>query len=236
VPELFERPKLSPDCLSAWQISQLAISSLGAADEQRARAHLAGCAHCAERLAAEAAAVAAATLEPIPAAVRAASAAGSRRAASGWGWRWLAMSGVAATAVVLVAVLVAGPDEARLRAKGELLVSVTVWRDGVLVADEVAVETLPPLVAGDRLRVRVGGAGEAGWVALFGLEAGAWVRYVGGPLPRDGWLAPGIEVTAAAGTALRVVLCASSPEESQLEEAIARGSCRERRVTLEVGP
>jgi len=196
-----------PDgCLSAFRVSRAALDELGDDERGRVDAHLATCARCAERVADERASVAAAALEPIPAALRA-------RPARPAGWRrWLGplAGAVAAAAAFILVVLPSGPpDGPGTHLKGgtsPVPVEATVVRGEQTVIADRALAELGPLADGDRMRLRIrGAAGRAARVE--GLDAGDWVEVWRGAVPEDGWLPFGLTASAGSETALRVALC-----------------------------
>ena len=96
-----------------------------------------------------------------------------------------------------------------------------------LLLREAALETVPDLRAGDRLRLKLQGR-EGNWAMLQGWEEGHWETYFSGGLPADQWLPAGITITAEGQTRLRVVVCATAPNRGELDALLQRELCQQR--------
>jgi len=245
-PNPFERSEPPSSCLSGMRVSLAALDEFGPEVRDQVQAHLASCARCAARVAAEREAVARAADEPLPTFVRPASdvvsLAGRRATASlranvemrSRRNRWLATGAVFALAALVF--LVTRPvDVTRplgegdgTRAKGAPTVEVAVQRDGVLLGDPVAIAAAPPLATNDKLRLHVGRGGGI-HIALEGFDAGGWVDLFRGVIPEDGWLPTGLTVTPGDPARLRLLVCAAPIPTSDLASApIALDTLRDR--------
>lgn len=220
--DVFERGKVTADCLSAWRVSQLALGLLPQALGDEARAHLGCCADCARRVAIEEQAMRVAAYERVPDAIFEAAAARQRHTRRPWIVGALA---AASAAAVLLFVLPDGQNLA-VRTKGAPAVSVTVLRGDTLVLTQEPLERVQGLHPGDRLRLHVD-APEP-WVVLQGFERRAWITYFHGRVPTDHWLPVGVTTTPEGETRLRVLVCMDEPPVGTLDSLVAKGVCRER--------
>lgn len=219
----FVRPfKREEGCLSGWQLSQLVVGILPAAQRGSVESHLARCSACAEKLAQEQAAARAAALERVPAALLALRPAPRARKLASWS---ALVSFAAIAATLLLVLLPSARIGERGRLKGSFDLEAAVLRQGALLVPQAGLEHLPLLEAGDRLRLRVVGATEQA-VFLEGREGGRWVVYYRGPLPEDRWLPVGVTVTSEPGTSLRLSLCFEDVRD--VEAALASRRCRTR--------
>lgn len=227
--DVFNRPKASADCLSAWQVSRLAQGSLQGLEMERARVHLESCARCAEASRAEALAMETARYERLPDAIATAAQHPRRRffpritvpiGATG------AIGAIGALAAVAsIAAIALSPQPPGERLKGELPLSLSVMRSDRIVVDRAPLETVTDLRAGDRLRLHLDVDGVR-WVRADGPSE----VYFEGALPEDGWLPLGLTITSIEKVPLRIVGCPREPTD--LKRSIASGECLRRDLEL----
>lgn len=222
----FVRGKTSPHCLSAWQITQLVMQLADQTLAEASKTHMMSCADCRLRFAHEQEMQQQGTFEQVPPLLLKMAEqkpslfrTWTNKYNNVWGW------GSFATATALaLSVVVLVPREARdntTRSKGQLEVLATVKRQNDLVADKVALGSLPPLQTDDVIRLYV--AGSQSWVKVEGLETEGWRVYFHGLLPQDRWLPIGIAVTSdGSHTKLRFTHCVDGHEPLTPE---ASGRC-----------
>ena len=192
-----------PGCLSAWQVSQLA---LGLADNTVVE-HRRACTACAELVQTEEKQRAAAVYERVPSVLL--TRMGKRNV-----WqrmqappRWLfgGVAGIVALGAVPLAWM-----HLRTPAAPPLVVA-QVSRDGRVVQEDVAPAKVGKLRPGDKVRLRVLDP-KALWVRLEAQQAGTlWDVYFEGQKPEDGWLPAGFTVTPLNRMALRLMGCPQEP-------------------------
>lgn len=223
VAEPFPRSRVSADCLSGWRVSQVVLGLLSPEERAPAEAHVAACASCKQRVDAEHAQARAAAFEQVPEALLAAAAALPPRPARR-AWRWVPAFAVPALAVgVFLALRPSPPAPApENRWKGGASLDVAVAREGALVVNGIPAEEMAGLRAGDRLRLRVQGAGPSAWLILQGDEEGQWTPYFEGLAPQGGWLPMGITVTPEGRTRMRLLTCAEKPPRGVPPEEVCR--------------
>jgi hypothetical protein len=203
-------------CLTDWAVSQAACGD-DALDGAGA-GHVQTCPTCAQRMEHETLGVRTAIYEAVPAAIithalahpplRAASA---RPAWLSWHASWNMAAGGVLAAVMAVFIVSIGQPTATTRLKGAPSLTLTVKRNGNIVASNHPVEDSLTLRAGDELRLRVVQT-PGKWVALQSMEGDGWVTFYEGAQPKDGWLPIGIAITPGDETLLRLVNCDSEPE------------------------
>lgn len=224
--EMFERPKVSPSCLSAWQIARLALGELTEAELDRAQQHMEACFHCNGLATRESEQVQASTYERVPEELTAMQ---EKKPRGLFRWTWRPVGALAAVAAValVVAVLPHEEEGSGIRFKGDLPVSLSVMRTGAIVIDEAPVEKIQDLVADDQIRLRVH-APVGSWVALQGWEKSAWVDYHLGVLAKEQWLPVGITITPEGETKLRVIVCKDRPAKDMFDDLVTQGTCHQR--------
>jgi hypothetical protein len=161
---LFQRPKVTERCLSAWQVSQLTLGLLRGEDLAAAQHQAATCPHCQALVVAEEADRKAAMYEAVPRVLL--DPPPKQRPAQAWLWRSLGAFALVSASLILV--LVARNDfsdspGSDSRLKGGIAVSVSVMRNDKLILHDVALEqVVGGLQPTDRLRLRVHGGGGLG--------------------------------------------------------------------------
>lgn len=196
--------------LSGFKVSRAAMGQ----STPDVDAHLATCAHCVERVASERAEVQAATLEPVPARVLAATPAPKRRP---W-WLWVGPLVAAAAAVMIVVAMPRGEvgEEGFIRAKGGITIEATVARGEAIIVSDVALDAVGELAAGDKLLLRVNGA-EGQHAKVESFESGAWVVVHESVVVSEGWLPLALKITPGE-TRLRVSVCADATPRDCFEQ------------------
>ncbi|QSQ22998.1 zf-HC2 domain-containing protein [Pyxidicoccus parkwayensis] len=226
VAEPFPRSKASADCLSGWRVSQVVLGLLPPEERAPAEAHVASCASCKQRVAAEHAQARAAAFEKVPEALlAAASAVPSRPERRAW-WRWApAFAFVPVLAVGVFLAVRSPPPVGRsdgTTMKGTVSLDVAVAREGALVVNGIPAEEVAGLRAGDRLRLRVQGAEASTWLILQGDEEGQWTPYFEGLAPQGGWLPMGITITPEGRTRMRFMACREKPPRGVPPEEVCK--------------
>lgn len=217
--EAFSRGK-EEGCLSAWQVSQLALG-LAPANIQ---AHSRSCELCAARVLAEEKARAAAVYERVPTVL--------------WAWagkpsllvraRPFVVVGVATALIVLVGFGVRWAIVAS-RTEPLAIVRLSVSRGDQPVANEASADKVGKLEPGDKLRLRVQGP-QARWARLQARQGKSWDVYFEGPIPEDGWLPAGLTVPPLGGTVMHLLTCPETPAPGN-RDAVPPG-CEERNINL----
>lgn len=236
-PDPLARAKRSPECLSAWQRSQISLDLLAGDALQAARAHVDACAECKTLLDAERAEVAAAAYERVPEALLQAARQAEPRPelrAARERWRWSILGGLAVASLAATLLLVRPPDEhgtppttPTTRTKGALDLSFAVLRDEKLWAEDLPAARATELMPGDRLRLRVHWAPGA-WILLEGYEDTGWTEYFQGTVPEDRWLPVGVTLTPDGETRLRLSACPDPPEPGELDALLRSSTCQQR--------
>lgn len=192
-----------PGCLSAWQVSQLA---LGLADVGVVE-HRHSCAVCAQLAQAEEKQREAAVYERVPSQLLNRSGKRNMLRRVHLPRRYLV-----AAAVSLAALGGASVAWRRLRtppSQPSLVAQVS--RDGRVLQQEIAPRKVGKLRPGDKVRLRVLDP-KAHWVRLEAQQGGTlWDVYYEGSKPEDGWLPAGFTVTPVNRMSLRLLSCPQEP-------------------------
>ncbi|HET6344480.1 MAG TPA: hypothetical protein VFH51_06085, partial [Myxococcota bacterium] len=199
-----------------WAVSQAACGD-DVLDESGS-GHVQTCPTCAQRLDQEVLGVRAAVYETVPPAILAQAlahpprqAVRSRKAWLSWSAGWNMAAGGVMAALMAVVIVSVGQPTGVTRLKGTPSLTLTVKRNGNIVATNHPIEDSLALRAGDELRLRVVQT-PGKWVALQARERSGWVTFYEGAQPKDGWLPIGIAITPGDETLLRLVNCESEPE------------------------
>ena len=231
--DVFRQNKPSPGCPSALALSRYVIDDLDPDATRRIDEHLQTCAHCRAQVEREREQVEAAQTAPVPQALAAGAAPRPRRA-----WLpWSLTAAAAAAAVVLSIWILPGttprPRDAT-RVKGTLALSAALLREDELVFERRDLAAITSLREGDRLRLRVTGAG-SGHLALTGCDPSGCRVLFRGPVPPGGAIPVGVRATAGESR-IEVTAC---PDATRLDRALANPknppeSCRRRSYPIRV--
>lgn len=217
--DLLRRQKSSAECLSDWQVSQLALDLLPEVKSTPAKQHVSHCARCQNLVDQHMAETKAAAYTALPSFIRQEQ---GRPAERQWPWFTSALACGAATLVLLVLFGPRGeiPDatsaSSTTRSKGSPSLQIAVKRGERVVAKGVSLDGYSDLKAGDRIRFRVVDTKHR-FVLLQGEELGQWVDYYSGAVPSGGWLEVGVELTPGKSR-LRYVGCNKQVEQARLRQ------------------
>lgn len=206
--------KSTPHCLSHWRLSSLAIEAPGSQTEAE-QAHLDTCKICNRTWQQELALLSHRRQQGLPAYLQAQLAFDSRSREPArrlpW-WSTLAFGSVAAAAALVLIVISPFGETVTERVKGSKVgseIHLSALRGEALIAHDVRLGESPPLMEGDRLRLRL--VTSKRWFGLWTQDDGVWTSLAQGSVPQDGWLSLGFRYSGKHRSNMAVLLCPQAP-------------------------
>lgn len=218
--QMLKPPKATPQCLSKWRLSQLAMASANSPDAvtKAEQSHIGSCTECTSAWQHERQLVAVRRQEDLPAFLQAMVAAAPSRRVSlpavreskrAW-FRFPAISmGLVGAAVAGVLWLNQPAPTGDERLKGASQLHASALRADKIIANDVPLEDLPALQDDDRLRLRV--VTTHRWYSLWAREGKEWKSFGEGDVPKDGWLPIGLRFNGKNRSDMALLLCPQKP-------------------------